>query len=55
MIDLDAMISILLLLIANFTISWTRQLGTGWIRILLSVFAVLLLIPAFLFGFRALM
>ncbi|QKG84316.1 hypothetical protein GXN76_07400 [Kroppenstedtia pulmonis] len=52
---MDAMIAILLLLVANFMIAWTRQLGKGWIRILLSIIAVLLLFPAFLFGIRSLM
>lgn len=52
---MDAMIAILLLLVANFMIAWTRQLGKGWLRILLSIIAVLLLFPAFLFGIRSLM
>lgn len=52
---MDAMISIILLLVANFMISWTRQLSSGWVRVALSIIAVLLLFPAFLFGFRALM
>ncbi|SMO42219.1 hypothetical protein [Melghirimyces algeriensis] len=51
---MEAMISIILLLVANFMMAWTRQLSTGWIRIVLSIIATLLLLPAFLFGIRAL-
>ncbi|GGE11258.1 hypothetical protein GCM10011571_10730 [Marinithermofilum abyssi] len=52
---MDSMIAIVLLLISNFMIAWTRQVGKGWVRILFSAIAGLLLIPAFLFGLRALM
>ncbi|WP_169713533.1 hypothetical protein [Paludifilum halophilum] len=51
---MDAMIAIVLLLVANFMIAWTRQLSRGWVRLLLSIIAVLMLFPAFLFGIRAL-
>jgi len=54
-VPMDAMISIILLLAANFMIAWTRQLSTGWVRVVLSIIAVLLLLPAFLFGIRAIM
>ncbi|MFC4078102.1 DUF2768 family protein [Salinithrix halophila] len=52
---MDSFIAIVLLLLANFTIVWTRQLSSGWIRVVLSAVAFLMLIPAFLFGLRALM
>ncbi|MDR6224513.1 hypothetical protein [Desmospora profundinema] len=52
---MDAMISIILLLIANFMMAWTRQLSRGWLRVVLTIFAVMLLLPAVLFGIRALM
>ncbi|SDW58605.1 Protein of unknown function [Marininema mesophilum] len=52
---MESFIAIVLLLLANFTIVWTRQLSKGWIRVVLSITAFLLLIPAFLFGIRALL
>ncbi|PTM58670.1 hypothetical protein C8J48_1257 [Desmospora activa DSM 45169] len=52
---MDALISIMLLLIANFIMAWTRQLSRGWIRVLLMTVAILLLLPAVLFGIRALL
>jgi hypothetical protein len=52
---MDAMISIILLLVANFMMAWTRQLSRGWVRVCLTILAVMLLLPAILFGIRALM
>ncbi|MGI6125827.1 MAG: DUF2768 family protein [Planifilum sp.] len=52
---IDAMIAIVLLAFANFLIAWARQRRKGWLRHVLSVVAFLLLIPALMFGLRALL
>ncbi|MBE3595074.1 MAG: DUF2768 family protein [Candidatus Carbobacillus altaicus] len=51
---LDAVIAIFLLFLANLLITIARTKFKGVPRRLLSVSAFLLLIPAFLFAFRAL-
>lgn len=52
---IDAMIAIMFLFIANFLIVWARQRKKGWLRYLLSTIAFLMLLPAFMFGLRALL
>lgn len=51
----DALIAIVCLLLANVLIVWARQRKKGWQRAILTVTAFLMLLPAILFGLRAML
>jgi hypothetical protein len=52
---IDAMIAMVFLFLANCLSAWARQRKKGWLRFFLSAAAFLMLLPAFLFGLRALL